>query len=129
LIFKPVSKLIRRQWPDAPNFIIYGISTMCVFFFSGIIHEYTVYITFRKFSGDQLKFFLLQGLAVVIEYALKRQFGQINIPKSIMFLLTFVFNGITAGYFIKPWISYFDKNQKLKYSFIDFTMCYLFNKC
>jgi hypothetical protein len=98
---------------------------MCVFFFSGVIHEYIVYITFGKFSGDQIKFFLFQGLAVLIEHAFKHQ---LHIPKPISFLLTFIFNGITAGYFIQPWLSLFIKKQTLKYSLIDFVKRNLFNK-
>jgi hypothetical protein len=128
LIFKPVSTFIHDHWPYLPKFVVYGISTMCVFLFSGIIHEYIVYITFNKFSGDQIKFFLLQGLAVVIEHALKHQFKQLYIPKPIGFLLTFVFNGITAGYFAQPWISYFRRKNTFKYSFIDFVIRNLFDK-
>jgi len=101
---------------------------MCVFLLSGVMHEYMVYITFDKFSGDQIKFFFLQGLAVLIEYTLKQQFSQLSIPKSIGFLLTFIFNGITAGYFLKPWIPYFHRNQTLKYSLIDFIIRNLFDK-
>lgn len=101
---------------------------MCVFLFSGIIHEYMDYITFNKFSGNQIKFFLLQGSAVVIERILKHQFRHVSIPKPIGFLLTFVFNGITAGYFIQPWIPYFCRKHTLKYSFIDFLMRNLFDK-
>jgi hypothetical protein len=78
------------------------------------------FIATEKFSGDQIKFFFLQGLAVLIEHALKQQFPQLYIPKSIGFLLTFIFNGLTSGYFLKPWIPYFNKKQTLKYSLINF---------
>ncbi len=125
LIFKPISKFIRYYCPYLPKFIVNSISAMCVFLFSGIMHEYTVYITFNEFSGDQIKFFLLQGLAVLIENLFKHQ---LYIPKSIGFLLTFIFNGITAGYFLKPWIPYFHRNQTLKYSLIDFIIRNLFDK-
>jgi hypothetical protein len=101
---------------------------MSVFVFSGIVHEYTVYITFNQFSGDQIKFFFLQGLAVFIEHALKQQFHQLCTSKSIGFLFTFIFNGITLGYFIKPWIVYFKRQQTLKYSLIDFLIRNLLNQ-
>jgi hypothetical protein len=101
---------------------------MSVFLFSGIIHEYMVYITFNKFSGDQIKFFFLQSLAVIIEYVLKQKFNQLFIPNSIGFLLTFIFNSITSGYFLKPWIPYFKEKQTLKYSLIDFIIRNLFDK-
>ncbi len=90
---------------------------MCVFLFSGVIHEYIIYITFKKFSGDHMKFFFLQGLAVLIEYRLKHQLA---LPKPISFLLTFIFNGITAGYLIQAWLPYFIRKQLLKYSLTDF---------
>jgi len=99
---------------------------MSVFLFSGVIHEYLVYITFNKFSGDQLKFFFLQGLAVLIEYGVKQKCNQLSIPNSIGFLLTFIFNSITSGYFLKPWIPYFKEKQTLKYSLTNFIVRNLF---
>ncbi|CAF1288459.1 unnamed protein product [Adineta steineri] len=126
LIFKPISTLICHHWPYLPKFISYGISSMCVFLVSGIMHEYTVYITLNKFSGDQIKFFLLQGLAVLIESAFKQQFPQFYISKPIGCVLTFIFNGITAGYFIQPWIPFFCDKKILKYSFINFVIRNLF---
>ncbi|CAF3632010.1 unnamed protein product [Rotaria sp. Silwood1] len=128
LIFKPISKLILYCWPYSPKYVVNGISSMCVFLFSGIVHEYYTYVAFSKFSGNQIIFFLLQGLAVCIEYILKRQFHQIYIPKSISFLLTFIFNGITAGYFMQPWISYFVKRQAFKYSLMNLIIRILSDK-
>ncbi|CAF1374590.1 unnamed protein product [Adineta steineri] len=128
LIFKPISTLICHHWPYLSKSISYGISSMCVFLVSGIMHEYTVYITLNKFSGDQIKFFLLQGFAVLIESAVKQQSPQFYIPKPIGFFLTFIFNGITAGYFIQPWIPFFYDKKILKYSFINFVIRNLFYK-
>jgi hypothetical protein len=122
LIFKPVSTFIRHHWPKAPNCLIQSISSICIFVFSGIMHEYFVYVTFRTLSGDQLIFFVLQGLAVIVEYLLKHILRRIHVPKTIGFIITFVFNGLTAGYFIQPWLSYFNRRQKLKYSVIDFVL-------
>ena len=122
LIFKPISAFIRRQWPHASKFVTYGIPSLCVFLFSGIIHEYAVYITFGTASGDQIKFFVIQGAAVSLEYVLKYQFHLFHIPNSISFLFTFIFNGITAGYFIQPWVSYFNTKQTFQYSLIGFIM-------
>ncbi|CAF1687329.1 unnamed protein product, partial [Adineta ricciae] len=104
LIFKPVSTLMYFQCPHLPRSIVYAVSSMCVFLFSGVTHEYFVYITFEKFSGDQITFFLCQGIAVVVEHALKQQFPQLYIPKPVGLLFTFIFNGITAGYFLRPYI-------------------------
>ncbi|CAF2791469.1 unnamed protein product [Rotaria sp. Silwood2] len=128
IIFKPISKFILYYWPCSPKFIVNGISSMCVFLFSGIVHEYYTYVAFEKFSGDQIIFFLLHGLAVCIEYLFKRQFHQVYIPKSIGFLLTFIFNGITAGYFMQPWISYFVKRQAFKYSLMNLIVRILSDK-
>lgn len=93
---------------------------MCVFLFSGLMHEYVIYITIHKFSGDQMKFFLLQGLAVVLEHAIKPQINTLSMPKFLSFILTFLFNGITSGYFLRPWITYFKKREILKFSLINF---------
>lgn len=119
LIFKPISRLIVYYWPHAPTSLVNGIASMCVFLFSGIIHEYNVYVTFEKFSGYQIAFFLLQGFAVCIEYTIKHKFRRIVIPKSIGFLITFIFNGITASYFMQPWLPFFSQKQTFKYSLLE----------
>lgn len=86
------------------------------------MHEYFVYVTFHKFSGDQVTFFVIQGLAVLVEAVLKHLLRRYQVPRSAGFVITFIFNGITAGYFIQPWISYFNQRQKLKYSVVDLVM-------
>ena len=83
------------------------------------MHEYFVFVTFHKFSGDQVIFFFVQGLAVLVETALTRLLRRYHVPNSVGFVITFIFNGITAGYFIQPWLTYFNQKQKLKYSVID----------
>ncbi|UJR09467.1 hypothetical protein I4U23_013705 [Adineta vaga] len=128
LIFKPTSTFIRYHFPHLPKSIIYGISSMCVFLFSGLIHEYFVYITFNKFSGDQIKFFLYQGFAVVIEHAFKQQFPHLYIWKPFGFILTFVFNGIIASYFLQPWIPFFQRKHAFKYSLINLVIRNILNK-
>lgn len=100
---------------------------MCVFLFSGLMHEYVVYVTINQFSGDQIKFFLLQGLVVLVEHTFKHQFDQLSIPNSMSFLLIFIFNGITSGYFLRPWIIYFKRKETLKYSLINFIIQHLFD--
>jgi hypothetical protein len=122
LIFKPVSQLLRSCWPKAPTCLIQSVASICIFIFSGLMHEYFVYVTFQKFSGDQVMFFFIQGLAVLVETVLKHLLRRYHVPKSAGFVITFIFNGITAGYFIQPWISYFNQKQKLKYSVVDLLM-------
>ena len=92
------------------------------------MHEYFVFITFNEISGDQMKFFIFQGLAVLTEYALRYYFQHLAIPNAVGFLFTLIFNGITSGYFLKPWIVCFQQNPKLKYSFIDFIVQSFFRK-
>ena len=119
LIFKPVSQFLRSRWPKAPTCLIQSVASICIFIFSGLMHEYFVYVTFHKFSGDQVTFFVIQGLAVLVEAVLKHLLRPYQVPRSAGFVITFTFNGITAGYFIQPWISYFNQRQKLKYSVVD----------
>lgn len=119
LIFKPVSNILLHYWPEAPKFLTQSVSSICVFFFSGVVHEYFVYVTFGKISGDQIMFFVIQGLAVIVEYLMRRALHGRHVPNLLGFIVTFLFNGLTAGYFIQPWISYFNQGQKLKYSVID----------
>lgn len=118
LIFKPTSRCLRYYFPYLPKFVSYSISSMSVFLFSGIVHEYIDYITFNKISGNPMKFFFLQGLAVLIEHIFKQIFPRLYIPKFIGFICTLIFNGITAGYFLKPWIVYLKIYPTSKYSFI-----------
>ncbi len=124
MIFKPTSIFLRHYLPKS---VSYSISSMCVFLFSGIVHEYMDYITFNKISGNPMKFFFLQGFAVLIEHIFKQIFPRLYIPKFIGFIFTFLFNGITVGYFLKPWIVYLKKNPtlKLKYSFVEILLIHL----
>ena len=125
LIFKPVATLLSSQCPHLPRSIVYGVSSMCVFLFSGITHEYYVYITFGNFTGDQITFFLCQGVAVVLEHALKRKYPQLYMPKPVGLLFTFVFNGITAGYFLRPYMGFFSRRYIFKYSLINLIVQWL----
>ena len=119
LIFKPMNNFLDLYLPKAPKCFVQGVSSVSVFIFSGFIHEYFVYVSFHRFTGDQITFFAIHGLAVIIEAILKHLIHPYRIPKSIGFLLTFVFNGLTAGLFIKPWLVYFNQKQTLKYSFVN----------
>lgn len=127
LIFKPTCRFLQQYCPYLSPSIHSSIALMCVFLVSGLMHEYTAYVTFNQISGDQMKFFIFQGSAVLIEQICQRQFPQVFIPKSLSFLLTFLFNGITSGYFLKPWIAFFRPYPTLKYSFVDFLRRNLLN--
>ena len=127
LVFKPTCRFLQCCYPHLSPSVHSSIALMCVFLVSGLMHEYTAYITFNQVSGDQMKFFIFQGSAVLIEQVFKRQFPQLSLPKSLSFLLTFLFNGITSGYFLKPWIAFFKQYPTLKYSFVDFLRRSLLN--
>ena len=96
------------------------MAMMCVFVFSGLMHEYTAYVVLHQISGDQMKFFILQGSAVLIEQLFKQRCRQWILPKPLAFLFMFFFNGITSGYFLRPWIVHLQTYPKLRYSWIDF---------
>lgn len=127
LIFKPTCRFLQRHYPSLSKSIKSSIAIMCVFLFSGLIHEYTAYIVLEQASGDQMKFFVLQGLAVLIEQIFHRQFPRLILPRSLCFLLMFFFNGITSGYFLRPWIVHFQTYPTLKYSWVDFLRRRLWN--
>lgn len=128
LIFKPTSARLRRQYPRLPRTAVRAISTLCVFIFSGLVHEYPVYIVWNRLSGSQMQFFVCQGLAVIAEHALRHRFPRAYVPKPVGWALTFVFNGITAGYFLQPWMAYFEQKHLSQYSLIHTLLRLRFNR-
>lgn len=102
LIFKPVYKSLDSL--SIPKSIRLSCGTLCVFIFSGFIHEYIAFVSMRQITGDQMKFFLLQGLSVLVEQYLKQRF---NLTNSFCLILTWFWMIFTSKYFFRPWLIYF----------------------
>ncbi|CAF0955621.1 unnamed protein product [Didymodactylos carnosus] len=117
IIYIPISTLIRQLHPTSTKLIYFGLPAMAVFLFSGIIHEYIVYGAFQIITGEQLLFFTMQGIAVNIEHVLVKKCN-VTMPNWLGFLLTFLFNGITGIYFVRPWVKSL-RLIKMKFSIID----------
>lgn len=113
LILKPSKKFLRKVNPKLRESEIQGLSILLVFLVSGIVHEYYIFVAFGRITGDQLKFFLVQSFFVILE---KRIEKKIFSSKIFGFCLTFILNGLTASFFIEPWIEFFGRGETLKYS-------------
>jgi len=106
LIFKPVFNSLDSSISKS---IRLSLATSCVFIFSGFIHEYIAFVSLRQITGDQMIFFLLQALSILVEQYLKQR---INLSSnSFTFILTWLWIILTSKYFIRPWLIYFSTKK------------------
>jgi len=100
-IYDPVRSVIKdripRRWAPIP-------AVLATFFVSGLMHElFFYYIGRLKPSGEAMMFFLIHGVALSVEIAIKKMFnGKFLVPRIISGPLTLAFIIFTSFWLFFP---------------------------
>lgn len=97
---------------DAPKkkkggFLKKAAAAMVVFFASGFFHEYMNYMTFRDASGENMAFFLINGLLTVTQVWIKRNvwfFKNHKLPWVVGNLMVLAMTSLLAPLFVAPYV-------------------------
>lgn len=83
---------------------------LLVFFVSGVFHEMIIMSICRKMTLENLLFFTLHGVAVLMELTLRDRFQCKSYPKGMMRVLSvalhLVFLAATGRLFLAPFVRY-----------------------
>ncbi|KAI7852135.1 hypothetical protein BDC45DRAFT_485835 [Circinella umbellata] len=115
LIFAPEeTRLIERKddiEKNKSNVVNQKIRGLTVFFISGIFHEILMLSLFRESTGENLLFFTMQGLSVLLEVTLREITGyrhEVTGWKRVVCFTGTWFNfALTGRVFIAPFLRYF----------------------
>jgi hypothetical protein len=92
-----VDKVPNRRWNTS-------VAALSAFTVSGLFHELLVVSLFRETGGENLAFFLLQGLASVAEVQyLGSRYAPQGIRRVLSTYATFVWLGVTGRLFFLPY--------------------------
>ncbi|RHZ81145.1 hypothetical protein Glove_123g80 [Diversispora epigaea] len=114
LAYRPLKTFIRNKFIPLlnPKFKKIGeifdkvIPPLGVFVLSGIFHEYINWtVTYQYWiPGEQLSFFVLQGIGVIMEKLVKQSIPSLRIPNWLGWIWTLGFICLTIPSFLNVWI-------------------------
>ena len=115
LIFAPEeTRLIEGKGgigKNKSNSVNRKIRGLTVFFISGIFHEVLMLSLFRETTGENLLFFTLQGLSVLLEVTIREKTGHrqevSGWRRMVCFAGTWINFALTGRVFIAPFLRYF----------------------
>lgn len=93
---------------------------LMVFFLSGVLHELIIWSTCREITFEQLLFFLIHGVAVMLETNFTRNQRRTGLKaRFICIILHLLFINLTARLFLAPFIRHdFLKPLEITFSFL-----------
>ncbi|CAO3631563.1 unnamed protein product [Cunninghamella blakesleeana] len=91
-----------------------------VFFLSGVLHELIIWSTCREITLEQLLFFLIHGVAVMLETNFTRNQRRTGLmARLICIILHLLFINLTARLFLAPFVRHdFLKPLEINYSYL-----------